>query len=275
MEGGQEANMEIRDKETSETETSLRARMGQYSWYHCIEVLPGIETPGVEEFRPIQIPVIEALRELPLAGGRVLDIGCRDGLFSLEAERLGAEEVVGIDNNLSQGAVEFLLPALGSGIRMVAMNLMDLTPSTFGEFDVIVFAGVLYHLRYPFHALRLIRDVMRDGAVMIIETAVYRAHEEVALLHCPVGTDSPYEATSVTFFNLKGLIDTLSSFGIVVESHRYLMNDPQTAPIDRCTLICRFHKSAIDERLRQYWDGLHKTTFGGARVYLENFKEFH
>jgi len=73
MEGGREAKMEIRDKETSETETSLRARMGQYSWYHCIEVLPGIETPGIEEFRPIQIPVIEALRELPLAGGRVLE----------------------------------------------------------------------------------------------------------------------------------------------------------------------------------------------------------
>src|SRR3954451_12607597 len=95
-------------------EASVRARMGQYNWYHCIEVLPGVVTPGAEQHRPLQLPVLEALRGLPLAGKRVLDIGCRDGLFSLEAERLGASEVIGIDNDLSAGAVEFLLPLLGS-----------------------------------------------------------------------------------------------------------------------------------------------------------------
>ena len=250
--------------EGAQDEAAVRAQMAQYRWYHCIELRPGLVTPGIEQFRRIQAPVIDALRKLPLAGRRVLDIGCRDGLFCLEVERLGASEVVGLDNDLSEGAVQFLLPLVGSRVRMIAMNLMDLTPSRFGKFDVIVFAGVLYHLRYPFQALRVIRDVAQDGAVLIIETAVYRAHEEVALLHCPVGAESPYEPTSVTFFNEKGLTDTLSSFGIAVESRRLLLNDPGAATIDRCTLICRFHEGAIDERLRQYWDGLHVTNTSGA-----------
>jgi tRNA (mo5U34)-methyltransferase len=41
-------------------------------------------------------------------GKRVIDIGCRDGMFSFEAERMGAAEVTGIDNDLSTAAVEFL-----------------------------------------------------------------------------------------------------------------------------------------------------------------------
>ena len=201
--------------------------------------------------------VLKALRAIPVNGKRVLDVGCRDGLLSFEAERLGASEVIGIDNDLSRGAVEFLIPHFESGVKMRAMNLLDLHPGAFGKFDLVIFAGVLYHIRYPFHALRLLRDVMNDGATLLLETAIYTAHEDVALLHCPVGNASPYEATSVTFFNLKGLTDTLLSFGIEIRSTQYL--NGHIVPTDRCVLICEFHSDLIDEALRQYWDGTHKT----------------
>src|SRR5262249_10644037 len=153
------------------------------------------------------------------------DIGCRDGLFSLRAEARGAAEVIGIDNDLSVGAREVVLPYLCSKVRLFAMNLFDLRPETFGSFDGVIFSGVLYHLRFPFWGLKLIRDVMQPGGWLLLETAIYREHEDLPLLYCPIEDESPYEPTSVTFFNMKGLTDTLSSLGIVVQRVEFLGGD--------------------------------------------------
>lgn len=46
---------------------------------------------------------------LELEDGRVLDIGCWDGRFCFEVEKLGVKEVIGIDNDLFKGVVEFLI----------------------------------------------------------------------------------------------------------------------------------------------------------------------
>jgi len=80
-----------------------------------------------------------------------------------------------------------------------------------GLFDVILFAGVLYHLRYPFWGLKVLRDVMKPGGELLIETAIWRGDPNNAMLFCPIENDSPYEPTSCTFFNEKGLVDTLNS----------------------------------------------------------------
>jgi SAM-dependent methyltransferase len=196
----------------------LEERLKQYRFYHFIEVEPGLTTVGDPRMVPQQDLVMRNLRALPLAGKRVLDIGCRDGLFSLEAERLGAAEVVGVDNDLSRGSTELLLPYLESRVRMHGMNLYDLTPGSFGKFDVIVFAGVLYHLRYPVYALKLIRDLLNDGGTLLLETAVLPAWERYQMLYCPTAEASPYEPTSVTFFNNNGMRSTLESLGYRVLS---------------------------------------------------------
>ncbi|HWB87299.1 MAG TPA: class I SAM-dependent methyltransferase [Bryobacteraceae bacterium] len=234
----------------------IRETLSHYDWYHSIEVLPGVFTPGIEIFRPAQNLVLEALRATPLNGKRVLDIGCRDGLFAFEAEKLGAAEVVGIDNDLSRGATEVLIPHLKSKVQMRLLNVMDLTPETFGKFDVIIFAGVLYHLRYPIQALKVIRDAMADGATLIVETGVFTEHDNLALLWCPTGTDSPYEPTSVAFFNAKGLTDTLHSLGITTRSMTYL--NGKQVPHDRATFVCTYSEADVDPVLRTYWDGSHR-----------------
>jgi SAM-dependent methyltransferase len=235
-------------------ERSLLDRMRDYTFYHCVPIDEATTTPGVEAIRVIQQPVLRWLGETPLEGKRVLDIGCRDGLFSFAAERSGASEIIGIDNDLSRAAVEFLIPVLKSRVTMHQMNLLDLTPSTFGKFDVIIFAGVLYHLRYPFWALKVIRDVMVPGATMLLETAFYRAHEDEALLHCPVGEESPYEPTSVTFYNRKGLVDTLASLGFETVSVELL---DVSRPIDRGTLVCRYAPDTVAGPLDRYWHATH------------------
>ncbi|PCH59247.1 MAG: hypothetical protein COC05_07395 [Gammaproteobacteria bacterium] len=68
-----------------------------YEFYHSIQLTENISTPGVSKPIPLQQVVLRVLRSIDLKGKRVLDIGCRDGLFSFEAEKLGASEVIGID----------------------------------------------------------------------------------------------------------------------------------------------------------------------------------
>lgn len=259
----------------------LQAQIDRYHWYHSIEVAPGVWTRGYEEFRPLQAPVLEALADLPVQGRRILDVGCRDGLFSLAAERAGASEVIAFDNDLSRGAVEVVLPHLGSRVQMHALNLYELLPETFGSFDGVIFAGVLYHLRYPMWGLKRIRDVMNPGAWLLIETAVFtgypggnsyptgtdasgQAWSDLPLLYCPIEAESPYEPTSVSFFNVKGLTDTLSSMGIIVESVKQtgaaslIPGDvkAQTGVV-RATFTCRFEAEAVHPTQKTYWEDRH------------------
>ena len=177
----------------------IREKLQQYQFYHVIELGEGLSTPGLQEIVPFQQYILKALASLTFEGKRVLDIGCRDGLFCFEAEKRGAENIIGIDNNLSTGAVEFLIPYFHSQVKMFEVNIYDLTPEMFGMFDVIIFPGVLYHLRYPFWALRRIRDVLVDGGQLLIETALLDAWDSHALLFCPIGSESPMKPLAYRF----------------------------------------------------------------------------
>src|SRR5215471_3852021 len=128
------------------TDGELEQQLSKFHFYHCIQLNAKVITRGIPEFIPQQTLVLGELDHLDLAGKRILDIGCRDGLFSLRAEARGASEVIGIDNDLSEGAQKVVFPYLRSQVRLFAMNLLDLKPETFGQFDGIIFAGVLYHL---------------------------------------------------------------------------------------------------------------------------------
>jgi predicted RNA methylase len=51
--------------------------------------------------------VVAVMKLFDFKGKRVLDIGCRDGALSFAAEQLGATEVIGVDNDLSDGLINF------------------------------------------------------------------------------------------------------------------------------------------------------------------------
>lgn len=261
-------------------ENEIREKIEQYTFYHIIQLTDQIATPGNPEYLSTQNMVLEEIRKVDLRGKRVLDIGCRDGLFAFEAEKHGSAEVIGIDNDLSKPAVEFLIPFLKSGVKMFEMNLFDLRPDNFGNFDVVIFAGVLYHLRYPFWALRIVRDVLSNGGKLILESAIWRGQSHHAMLYCPV-EESPYEPSSCTFFNAKGLCTTLRSLGFEVEATQYLSRREPLKDrlryagqvmerlrkrtrgahvktrIDRGVFICSFSRDAVDQQLAQYWDNTH------------------
>jgi SAM-dependent methyltransferase len=233
----------------------LREKISKYDWYHSIRVTDEVATPGHPAFVGCYAPVLKVFESLDFTGKKVLDVGCRDGLMSFEAERRGAQEIVGIDNNLSRGAIELLIPAMGSKVHMVEMNCMDLKPDTFGLFDMIVFSGVLYHLRYPFWVLKLLTDCLVVGGTMLIETGILMNPilDEHALLWCPTKDESPYESTSCTFYNKKGLIDTMESLGVVLK----IVNEfEQWGGVGRGIFIGT-KQSLEDNFTNRYWHGNH------------------
>lgn len=120
-------------------ESEIQELITQYKFYHIIQLTDNIATPGNPAYLPMWNLCMKHLRSLNLRGKRVLDIGCRDGLFSFAAESMGAAEVIGIDNDLSRPAVDFLIPFFDSNVKMHQMNLYDLKPDSFGLFDVVIF----------------------------------------------------------------------------------------------------------------------------------------
>jgi tRNA (mo5U34)-methyltransferase len=94
-----------------------------------------------------------------LSGKSVLDIGCNAGFYSFEMKRRGARRVLGIDHDeryLRQArfAAEIL------GFEDVEFRLGEVwdVGALEERFDLVVFMGVLYHLRHPLLALDLIRE---------------------------------------------------------------------------------------------------------------------
>lgn len=93
-----------------------------------------------------------------LTGKTVLDIGCNAGFYSIEMKRRGAARVVGIDFDETYLAqAEFAAQIAEADVEFRKLSVYDL--GALGErFDIVLFMGVLYHLRHPLLALDLIRE---------------------------------------------------------------------------------------------------------------------
>jgi tRNA (mo5U34)-methyltransferase len=93
-----------------------------------------------------------------LTGRSVLDIGCNAGFYSFEMKRRGAARVLGIDDDDSYLAqARFAAEVQGADVEFRKLSVYDV--ALLGErFDLVLFMGVLYHLRHPLLALDLIHE---------------------------------------------------------------------------------------------------------------------
>ena len=165
-----------------------RALAENPTWYHSIELAPGVVTPGHVDHRWL------AEKVLPddLSGLRALDIGTFDGFWAFELEKRGAE-VVAIDvetvdsaewpplnrERLLREAAAYELE-LGRGFRLakellgsraerVICSVYELTPEAIGgPVDYIFEGALLLHLRDPVLALERARKTLRPGGRMLI-----------------------------------------------------------------------------------------------------------
>ncbi len=155
-------------------------------WFHKIELAPGIITHGWSDPKKDKLPHYGLPSDL--TGKRVLDVGCAEGFFSFESERRGASEVVAIDSFPdSVRRFNICRDALSSKATAYLANVYELNPRTFGTFDLVMFYGVLYHLRHPLLALEKILSVCTG--TMLMQTATYEnPHDTVT----PVAQFNPF-----------------------------------------------------------------------------------
>jgi tRNA (mo5U34)-methyltransferase len=93
----------------------------------------------------------------------------------------GADRVLATDSYSWTGegwgtkeAFEFARRTLRSKVDDLTIDVTDISPATVGTFDVVLFLGVLYHLRDPFGALQNLANVTRE--LLIIDTATDLLH---------------------------------------------------------------------------------------------------
>lgn len=161
------------------TELQNRVREVPF-WYHTMDLGHGVITPGtskpMENLPKLGIPA-------NLTGKSVLDIGAWDGFYSFEAERRGASKVLATDHFCWVGegpgkkaGFDLAREVFDSHVDEMIIDVLDLSPERVGKFDVVLFLGVLYHMRHPMLALDKVFSVCQN--LCIIETAVDMLHSK-------------------------------------------------------------------------------------------------
>ena len=114
----------------------------------------------------------------PLTDRLVLDIGCGNGYYALRMFGAGARAVVGIDPTLVHlaqfQAIRHWLPTIP--VQLLPLRLNEL-PAATGCFDTVFSMGVLYHQREPLEHLAQVRDTLRAGGELVLETLVLPGEE--------------------------------------------------------------------------------------------------
>jgi tRNA (mo5U34)-methyltransferase len=141
-------------------------------WFHNLHLPDGTQTAPAHplgDFPMFKWRTIAPALPADLHGLSVLDVGCNAGFYSFELAKRGAH-VIGIDREplyLRQArwaAREF---GLESQVELRQQTVYDLGRSN-EVFDIVLFMGVMYHLRHPLLALDILARKVR--ALMVFQT---------------------------------------------------------------------------------------------------------
>jgi tRNA (mo5U34)-methyltransferase len=138
-------------------------------WFHNFR-FDGIDTAPehfLGDYPRVKWERFEHALPSDLRGATVLDIGCNGGFYSIEMKKRGADRVVGIDVD-DRYLRQAQLAAELSGVQVELRQMSVYEIAGLQErFDVVLFMGVLYHLRHPLLALDLIREHVAKDLVVV------------------------------------------------------------------------------------------------------------
>jgi tRNA (mo5U34)-methyltransferase len=141
-------------------------------WFHNLHLPDGAQTAPehpLGDFPRFKWDEIAPHLPADLTGWSALDIGCNAGFYTLELARRGAH-VVGIDveplflKQAEWAAAEF---SVQHQVELRRQQIYDLARSR-ERFDLVLFMGVFYHLRYPLLALDIVAE--RVSRLMVFQT---------------------------------------------------------------------------------------------------------
>jgi tRNA (mo5U34)-methyltransferase len=197
----------------------LQAQADAMGWYHTIDLGNGVVTKGIS----VQETSADVIPDV--TGRSVLDIGAWDGKFSFLAEQRGASRVVALDHYawgvdfvargayweecISNGSLpdqtrdetdfwrpdlpgrrgfEFAAAALGSTVEPVVADFQTIDLNQLGQFDIVLYLGVLYHMKEPLSCLERVRAVTKEIAVIETEAVHIEGLDHEVLLQFHAGS---------------------------------------------------------------------------------------
>jgi tRNA (mo5U34)-methyltransferase len=146
------------------TRDEIQARVQELGqWFHNLD-LSGVRTAPnhfLGDYPNFKWQKFAHAIPADLRGKTVLDVGCNAGFYSIEMKRRGADYVLGVDSDpryLAQA--RFAAQVCAVDVEFREMSVYGL-PQLRERFDIVLFMGVLYHLRHPLLAL----DILHEYAV--------------------------------------------------------------------------------------------------------------
>lgn len=158
----------------------IRQRVAELGeWFHNLD-LDGVHTAPdhfLGDYPQVKWQQFSCAIPENLTGKSVLDVGCNAGFYSIQMKRRGADRVVAIDTD-EKYLAQARFAARVSDAEIEFRNLSVYRVADLGEqFDLVLFMGVLYHLRHPLLALELLHEhVVRD---LLVTQSLLRGSKEI------------------------------------------------------------------------------------------------
>lgn len=155
-------------------------------WYHKITLTNGIVTPG-KAWDDLWENIRGVRSGLDYRGKSVLDLGSMDGMWAFEAEQLGAEYVVTVEQDTTcmnkllycRGVLKSqVIPLFNVKVQTLEHDIRSVrTP-----FDIIQHLGMFYHLEDPLSSLAKCRGLIKPGGFLLLETAAEKSQQTSCMI---------------------------------------------------------------------------------------------
>ena len=210
---------------TAELEARLR---NAGPWFHNISVhgVPTAPEHFLGDYPFVKWRYLRDALPADMTGKSVLDIGCNAGYYAIELKRRGAARVLGIDTEeLYLQQARLVREELELDIEYRHCSAYDVV-SIPEQFDVVLFMGIFYHLRYPLYALDRVVQKVKPGGMLVFQTLM-RPHDGVAkeaagdypFWEEAIFTDPQFPQTNWWVPNQSAVEAMLRSAGLRLDAH--------------------------------------------------------
>jgi len=224
-------------------------------WYYNVELKPGAFTNA--RIRGTSSMTRDVVRNIDLSGQRCLDIGAQECLLTAMMARQGAAQVAAYDRLDLSDRIALIKEAYNVDFDYYhSLQLNELPARLKSEnvkpFDVVIFAGVLYHMIDPLAGLATVRSFVREGGLVVVETSVMARGDFTA----EINAKGRYYPGSNYFQISMGTLDYFMRM-LRLRPLDVLYTKPSDDGVCRVTIVARAVKSVVptddDEWMRKPW----------------------